>query len=331
MEKKEAERQNYTHLTLEEREILFKNKALGKSFRSIGAILNRSHTSLSRDWLRNAKYEEEYLPCRAHNKAVKRGNEQRWKSPLKNPEILLFVRENLRKGLSPEIISGLLAKENDPNKKISPEAIYQYIYHKDNRRDHFEQYLPLKRKKRMKKGERKVQRHGKIPNALCIEQRPEEINLRNRYGDWETDLMEGTKADGQVILVSIERKSRFIKLTRLNTKESKKYMQAQINQMQFLPVLTITSDNGLENVKHQEVSQTLKAEYYFCHAYSSWEKGSVENVIKLIRRFIPKSTEISKYTDEQIQEIENFINNYPRKLHNYLTPKQILEMEGIKV
>jgi IS30 family transposase len=331
VEKADQKAQNYTHLTLEEREILYKNKALGKSFRSIGLVLCRSHTTLIREYRRNAKYEEEYIPCRAHNKAIKRGNEQRWKSPLKNPEILLFVRENLRKGLSPEIISGLLRLQNVPAKSISPEAIYQYIYHKDNRRDHFEQYLPLKRKKRMKKGERTVRRHGKIPNALCIEQRPEEINLRNRYGDWETDLMEGTKADRQVILVSIERKSRYIKLTRLNTKESKKYMQAQINQMQYLPVLTITSDNGLENVKHQEVSQALKADYYFCHAYSSWEKGSVENVIKLIRRFISKGTEISKHTDAQIQEIEDFINNYPRKLHNYLTPKQILEMEGIKV
>lgn len=75
----------------------------------------------------------------------------------------------------------------------------------------------------------------------------------------------------------------------------------------------------------------LKADYYFCHAYSSWEKGSIENVIKLIRRFIPKGADISKYTDEEIQRVEDFINNYPRKLHNYLPPKQIMEMEGLNV
>jgi IS30 family transposase len=323
-------KQTYKHLTLEEREILYKHKALGYTYRKIGKLLGRSHTTLSREYRRNAKYGQEYIPCRAHNKAVKRGQDQRWKAPLKSPEILLFVREKLRESKSPEIISGLLRLQNDANKKISPEVIYQYIYHKDNRKDNFAQYLPLKRKKRMKKGERKVRR-GKIPNSISIEQRPKEISLRNRYGDWESDLMEGNKADKQVILVSIERKSRYIKLTRLPNKESKKYMQAQVNQMQYLPVLTITSDNGLENVNHQEVSQKLNANYYFCHAYSSWEKGSVENVIKLIRRFVPKGERISKYTDEQIQRIENFINNYPRKLHNYLTPKQILEKEGIKI
>ena len=325
----EITEQKYKHLSLEERELLFKYKALDYSYRLIGKILGRSHSTLSREFLRNAKYGQEYIPCRADRRAVKRGNAQRQKAPLKEPTILLYVRESLRTGLSPGVISGRLPIDIK-GKSICAETIYQYIYRKDNRKDHFEQYLPLGRKKRMRKGERKVRR-GKIINAISIEQRPGTVAQRNRIGDWESDLMEGTKADKQVLLVSIERRSRYIKLTRLPSKESEGYKQAQINQMQGMPVFTITSDNGLENALHQQVSNQLQTDYYFCHAYSSWEKGSIENVIKLIRRFIPKKTEISKHSDKAIQDIENYINNYPRELHDYLTPKEIMIKEGVSL
>ena len=119
----------YRHLSLEERERLYALREQGKSFRKISELLGRSHTSLSREYRRHSKYGRKYLPCQAHEKALKKGVEQRTKAPLKNVKVFLYIREKLRRGWSPEIISGRLPIDH-PGESICPETIYQYIYGK---------------------------------------------------------------------------------------------------------------------------------------------------------------------------------------------------------
>lgn len=161
----------YKHLSLEERERYYALKEQGLSLREIGRRLGRSHTTFVRE-KRNAKYGAAYIPCKAQEKADKRGVKQRTKAPLKEPLIFLYVREHLRKPFywTPEQISGRLNLDH-PEKSITVETIYAYIYARKNRRYKLWEYLTLARKKRMKKGGRAVHRAGHLSfpiSAVCV-------------------------------------------------------------------------------------------------------------------------------------------------------------------
>ena len=331
----------YKHLTLEEREKFYALKEQGRSYREIGRILGRSHTSLMRDEKRNNnRNTQEYIPCKAHQKAEKRAKEQRTKAPLKNPEIYCYVREKLREYLSPELIAGRLSIDH-PASTINPETIYRYIYTK-GKEFKLWKYLTHHKKKRRVKSGRKVGKGKKslrIPSAVSIEERPGKVNNRKQVGHFETDLMEGNKEDKAVISIEVERKTRHVTLTKLNNKKSEskqKSMSKKLKMIQSLSksknplVRSVTYDNGIENAKHLDIEENMGVDGYFCHAYHSWEKGTVENRIIQIRKFIPKGESISKYSQEQIQWIENWINNRPMKCLNYLTPNEAMEKEANK-
>lgn len=318
----------YCHLTLEEREILFSKHELGWSFRKIGRFLERSHTTLSGEYRRNAPYFQTYIPCKAHKKYLKRCIKQRKKAPLKCPFVLLYVRKNLKKGWSPEIISGRLNLDH-PEYSIHFETIYRYIYRRSNRRMHLEKYLTLKHKRRRHKSGRGVTKHNHIKNRISIEKRPSEVEKRSTLGHWETDLMEGPRSgSGEVIQGNIERKSRVIKLSKMPDKTALENTVKIYQNLKDLPVKTITSDNGKENAYHEVTSNEMGVKYYFCHPYSSWERGSIENAFKRVRQFIPKGMDISEFTDEQIQEIEDRINSTPMKCLGWLTPIEFLRNEN---
>ena len=196
---------SYKHLSLEERETLVAFKEAGLTLRDIAKRLGRSHSSFVRELKRNktglGRRSNEYLifryvPCKAHQRAIKRGIKQRTKAPLKETLIWLYVREHLREPFNwtPEQISGRLPKIH-PGKNICTEAIYQYIYSKQGKRYKLWKLLPHARKIRMKKGGRRVARASKIPNAVSIEQRPEAVSLRTEVGHWETDNVIGKQTD----------------------------------------------------------------------------------------------------------------------------------------
>lgn len=319
----------YTHLTLEEREKLFAFKLQGLSFRSIGEILHRSHSTLCREYRRNAPYFQEYIPCKAQKRYEIRCKKQRRKAPLKSPEVLLYVRDKLKIGWSPGIISGRLMLEK--GLRIHPETIYRYIYSKSNRKEHLEQYLTLKRKRRMKLTGRRPKRLNRIHNAISIEQRPQGILQREEIGHWETDLMLGGKQHKHALLVNIERVSRYCVITRIPNKGAQTTSSNMVRILKRYKPKTITSDNGLENARHEEVSTILNTKYFFCHPYSSWEKGSVENRIGVIRRYIPKGVDLKGYSSRQIQLLQEQLNNRPMKCLGYLTPYEYLRKEGVMV
>ncbi len=322
----------YKHLSLEEREKLVVFKEAGLSLRDIAKRLGRSHSSFVRELKRNktgiGKRSREYLifryiPCRAHQKAVRRGAKQRTKAPLKETLIWLYVREHLRKPFNwtPEEISGRLPKTH-PGKSICTEAIYQYIYSKAGKRYKLWELLPNARKKRMKKEGRRVQRASKIPNAISIDLRPGIVSLRARVGDWETDNVVGKQTDKTALSVTVERLTRLIILS-LTRKTAKSKTESLIKRLSALPDIarvTLTADNGAENTNHQEITKSLELPVFFCHAYHSWEKGTVENTNGRIRRYIPKGLSIDGLTDEQVKEVERRLNSTPRKCLGYLTP-----------
>lgn len=330
---------NYKHLGLEDREQLYALKSQGISLREIGRVLGRSDTTIGRELKRNktgiGKNSNEYLifryvPCRANEKALKRGVKQRTKAPLKETLIWLYVREHLRDPFnwSPEEISGRLSKIY-PGKTICTETIYQYIYSKGARRYKLWKLLPYARKKRMKKGGRRVKRASKIPNATSIDLRPEIVYERTRIGDWETDNVIGKQTDKTVLSVTVERITKVTVLS-LTNKSADSKTEALIGRLTKYPKkirLTLTADNGAENTNHQEITKRTGMQVYFCHPYHSWEKGTVENTNGRIRRFIPKGISLDQMTQEKIEQLEYHLNSTPRKCLEYLTPyEKMLEV-----
>lgn len=324
----------YKHLSLEEREKLLCLFEQGISLREIGKLLGRVHTTLTRELKRNSggvgrqsrEYlNSSYLPCIAQKRAIRRAVRQRTKAPLKEPLIFLYVREHLRKPYfwTPQQIAGTLPLEH-PGKSITTETIYSYIYSKKVKRYRLWKLLVHQRKKRMKKGGRRIRRDGKILGSISIDLRPGDVDTRLTFGHWETDNVIGKSTDKTALSVTVERLSR---LTIISTvaRSAKDKTECLVNRLGVYPQIarqTVTADNGAENSYHRQIAESLKLQVYFCHAYHSWEKGTVENTNGRIRRFVPKGRSIDGISSAQIEEIEQILNNTPRKCLGYLTPKQ---------
>jgi IS30 family transposase len=251
---------------------------------------------------------------------------QRYKAPLKNPAIFLYVRKHLREdGWSPETIAGRLPIDH-PELSICHETIYQYIYAKrtTSRGMDLEQYLTLKRKRRMKQNGRSVRRHSKIPEAVSIDLRPKGVQKRKQLGHWETDNVIGKQTDKTALSVTVERKTRFTIITKLQDRTAATKTTALVNRLQAYVTRTLTTDNGAENTNHQKLAHALNLSMYFCHPYHSWEKGTVENTNGRIRRYIPKSVSIDPITEAYIASLEKKLNATPRKCLQYKTPYEMM-------
>ena len=338
--KKHNTKTKYKHLSLEERVEIYSLKEQKYSYRKIAERIDRDVGTISRELRRNRIYQyKQYKPTKAHEMYWKRAISQRTKAPLKNPTVYLYVRTKLRNDWSPEQIAGRIVRDL-PGENISPETIYQYIYGKGKEYKLW-RYLPKSHKKRRSKTGRKVRskKQSRIPNAVSIDKRANKVKTRRQAGHFETDLMEGTRKSKTVVSVEVERKTRYTLLTKLRNKKAEiksKKVTKKLKMIKSLsktrkPVVkTITSDNGSENTRHEEISKELEIKYYFCHPYHSWEKGTVENTIGRVRRYIPKGSNLLYITEEHLQWLENKLNNTPRKCLDYLTPNEAMERETNK-
>ena len=304
-----------------------------KSLRYIAKRLGRHHTTLGRELDRNAKYGKSYLPCIADRYATRKALRQRFRAALKNPLVFVYVREKLRLGWSPEIIAGRL-KVDHPDQSIHFETIYKYIHKPKNKRDKLWKYLEMGHNKRRVKGGRSVKRLSKIKGAKSIDLRPKTILKRKTAGHFETDNMEGVKTDNKVLSVTSERMTRVLLLNLLKNRKSKTKANFVIKRLNSFPdklKLSLTADNGPENTNHKLITRKTNINVYFCHPYHSWEKGTVENRIKKIRRILPKGQSLDNVSDLKIQQIENWINNIPMKVLDYKTPNEKMQEVLVKL
>jgi len=318
----------FHHLSLEEREKIFAWKEKGLSLRKIAKQLKRNVGSVSRELKRHTKYGKVYLPCLAQRRADRWAAEQRYKAPLKEPLIFLYVREHLRDyHWSPETITGRLPIDH-PGYSIHHETIYRYVYEKKQRRMKLWSNLVLHRKRRMKKNGRKVQAFGRLNEAIPIIQRPEIINNRKQPGHWETDNMEGKRSDTSSVSVTVERMTRVTRIRLLTNHTAATKTQVLVGQLKQEGALlrkSLTVDRGAENSNHKDITGITGIPVYACNSYHSWEKGTVENMIGRIRRYIPKGKSVEGVTQEKLYLIEEVLNNTPRKCLGYLTPNEYLE------
>lgn len=175
----------------------------------------------------------------------------------------------------------------------------------------------------MRKRGRGVRNKGKVPNAVSIDVRPKSVSKRKEVGHWETDNMEGPRFARPALSVSVERVFRLTLITKMPKSTSEEKTKALVKRLNNVPKdlrLSLTCDNGKENYGHESTKVALGMEMYFCHAYHSWEKGTVENRNRKARRFFPKGTDFTYVTGREVRAVERIINNTPMKCLGYLTP-----------
>ena len=317
----------YEHLSPEERERINLFRAEGKSLREIGRLLGRSDATIGRELKRNAPPTRQgrYLAHKAQERYQLRQIQAHSRPRLKNPTILSFVEEGLCERLSPELIAGRLSLERQ-GYSISHEAIYQWIYREA--RQHISN-LTCAHRRRKRKGQGKRHKTSHIPHRKGVEERPSYVEKRKQTGHWEADTAVSRQSMA-ALNVLVERKTRLTCLNKLRRKTAQECSQAISENLMDLPLewtRSITYDNGSENVLHEEVNEALGTRSYFCHPYHSWEKGTVENTIGIIRRLWPKKTDFATLKNSDVVLMETWLNNRPRKCLNFKTPIEAFRLE----
>lgn len=319
----------YKHLSSEERDKIAVLRARGYSYGSIARAIDRNKTTVFRELNRNrSPVYNVYLPHKADWRARNRKSRSGKRPRLKNRIIRRYVIAKLKLGWSPEQISGKIRKKY-PERSVSHEAIYQYIYDKETRkRVNLAVYLPRAHKKRKLFGQghhHKNKLH--IPRRVSIDERPKHVAKRVQAGHWEADTVISRQSK-KALAVTLERKSRMIHIDKLAAKKSRKLVKAMTGRLNRYPKelrRTITYDNGSENVEHERINKILGTKSYFCNPFHSWEKGSIEHAIGLVRRFLPKKTDFAIIDNRRLRKIENLLNNRPRKCLNYQTPREVMK------
>jgi IS30 family transposase len=321
---------NMQTLNLKDREYIEYSLRLKRTYRYIGAQLGRTHTTISREADRNKQQGKKYTAAHAQKLTDERQRRKRLcKSKIdKDPNLYWYIRTKLRGGWAPHVISGVLKKQRPPEAQgafVSTESIYRYIYQGNGRSMGWYRYLPYKRYIRKKHHSRKP-RKNTISLRIPIHCRPEEANNRLEFSHWETDSVIYGK---QAISVQQERLSRKFCMHKIPNLSADETLNAQIKTIESVPpetVKSMTHDNGKEGSKHYLLKEVIpKIETYFCDAYASWQKGGVEQLNSIIRRHIPRGTDLNSLTDFDIYFIQEKINNIPRKSLDYLTPNQIFD------
>lgn len=317
----------YRQLNPNERDILAVLKSKGKSLRKIASILKRSPSTLSRELKRNAPpiYTGYYLSHKAQGRAERRKRESHQRQRLKNDFIRQYVEKRLSLGWSPELIAGRLGIDH-PNFSISHEAIYQWVYQDA---PHLILSLVRARRKRKHRGYSRKHKKSHIPERISIKKRPQTVLKRLHIGHWETDTISCRKSY-QAIQVTVERKARYTKMAKLKTKSARAMSIALTRRLSRYPKelrLSITYDNGPENAEHTRTNKILGTSSYFCEPFHSYERGTVENTIGLVRRFLPKKTNLANISQDHLTKIEYWLNKRPRKCLGFKNPAEIFKAE----
>ncbi|MFT4553681.1 MAG: IS30 family transposase [Chlamydiales bacterium] len=206
---------------------------------------------------------------------------------------------------------------------VSHETIYQYIWKDKLNKGLLYKNLRHSGKKYNKRSKGMAGR-GCIPNRIDIDERPLVVEGEVCLGDWGLDLIIGTEKSGAIVSM-VDRASKLTKLIKVSRKSAQEVKEALIERLEPVKefVLTLTSDNGKEFAKHQEISELLKAEFYFAKPYYSWERGLNEHANGLVRLYFPKSKRFDEISEEEVEKVELLLKNRPRKVLDFATPIEV--------
>ncbi len=323
-------RRSLRALTLPEREDISRGIASGSSIRKIAQLLDRAASTVSREVVRHGGRPE----YRANE-----ADAQAWKSALRPKPCLLAIHEKLQEIVaskllldwSPEQISGWLKTQypNDESLRVSHETIYRSLFIQARGALKKELVGHLRSKRRIRRSQHsRVFRdsRGQIVDAISIRERPAEVEDRAIPGHWEGDLLSGSRNSHIVTLV--ERHSRFTTLIKVPSKDTAVVVAALTRHARKLPAAlrrSLTWDRGLEMAKHKTFTMATDVNVYFCDPQSPWQRGSNENTNGLLRQYFPRRTDLSGYTQADLDKVALRLNQRPRKTLGFQTPASKLQ------
>lgn len=308
---------SYSHLSEQERYQIAIYHQQGFSPSWIAGELQRDPTTIRRELCRNRAADGRYEAATAQQQADERQSRRsrcRWKLSERMQERIIT---QLKWGYSPDVIAGRSRKEGVM--MLSTEAIYQWIYREPELGLH--RYLLSKRKRRKKRGRRSDGR-GQIPDRVMISERPESVERRSESGDWEGDSIAGKKNQSRLLSL-LERRSRYVRLLRPCDGTADQTAATIITGLKREEFSSLTVDNGKEFAEHRRIASSLKGVVYFAEPYSPWQRGSNENVNRMVRRYFPKGTDFRQVCLSEIRRVEYLLNNRPRKLLGYATAWEV--------
>lgn len=344
-----TKRRKGKHLTYEERqqiEVLLKAKVSekeiaallgGRSERTIKREIKRGTVRLlSSDLTERFEYSADASRLKYDRNAANKGRGLKIGS---DHELVSWIEKKIgEEKMSPYAALQSIANEGKRFKvSICLRTLYNYI----------EQglFLNISKKDLPQGGKKKTRKYDKIRRAhnnrtgTSITERPEEIEYRGDFGHWELDTVVGKAKTRAVLLVFTERQTRYELIYKLEGKTKKAVVETldklerKLGKKRFRRIFkTITCDNGCENLDHKGMERSItkgeRTKVYYAHPYSAWERGSNENANKLIRRFIPKGTDIGELTHKEIKRIERWMNDYPRRILGGLSAKMAVLARG---
>src|SRR5881275_2731365 len=317
-------------LTLAEREEISRAIALDQSARSIARLLGRSPSSVSREISRNGGYDR-YRAAPADEQAWNRARRPKRCKLATNSRLRRSVAERLRLNWSPEQIAGWLKRTypEDESCQVSHETIYRSLF-VQARGVLKKELLRHLRSKRTIRRSRQVglhkDRRGQITGLISIRERPAAIEDRAVPGHWEGDLLSGSK--NSYIATLVERHSRFAMLIKVRSKETEAVVAALSEHVRKLPATlkrSLTWDRGLEMAKHKDFTVATDVQVYFCDPQSPWQRGTNENTNLLLRQYFPRGTDLSGYTQADLDKVALRLNQRPRKTLGFQTPASRLQ------
>lgn len=293
----------------------------GHTLRDIAIAMNRSLSTISEEISRNS-VRGRYNSEKAHAKARKRRKESKFQGMkiVGDDTLRREVTERLMDDQSPRAISGFTKRSDVDISSVGHNAIRSFI------KSVYGRNIEIHRNKRKSGRKRRKTPKGRLSGRRPISERSLQIKARLRIGDAEGDfVVSGIRGKGKLLVV-VDRKSRMTFLEKITDPGIGAVHRAFLKiQERFKEMKTMTLDNDILFTKHKELEKELGIKIYFCHPYHSWEKGSVENTNKVIRRDLPKGANIRKYSKRFFCLLEDKLNRRPMKVLNYLTPQEILD------
>ncbi len=310
-----------------EREEISRGLAVGLSMRAIALSIDRAASTVSREISRNGgsgKYRASIADEAAWERA-RRPKPCRLETALRLRQI---VSTKLRLNWSPEQISGWLQREypHDEGMRISHETIYRtlFIQARGALKRELQGHLRTRRKmRRSQKATTRGQPRGQIVDAVSIRERPAAIEDRAVPGHWEGDMISGS--NNSHIATLVERQSRFTMLVKLEGKDTETVVKALTKHVRRLPSelrKSLTWDRGMEMARHKEFSVATDVDVYFCDPQSPWQRGTNENTNRLLRQYFPKKTNLSPFSQADLNRVALQLNQRPRKMLNFASPAE---------
>jgi IS30 family transposase len=323
---------SYNHLTMEERNVIYRMHWLGHSDAEIARCLGRHRSSIGRECKRNINKDGHYDPGHAQTLA-----HVRRRAHLRRPKtgcrrLMTYVAQRLQRHWSPEQIAGRLSAHAPATLKgltISHTTIYRWIWGDRQRTQQFRPFLRIARKPR-RKPYGKPSRQGQIAGKRSIEDRPKEANERKRLGHWEGDTLVG-KARKGFVLTCVDRTSRYLITRNVHACACEPVAQRLEQTLGKLPDSkrrSLTLDNGREFARPSALERTLGLPVFFAHPYHAWERGTNENTNGLLRQYLPKGSDLSTLTDQQLQLHTRALNHRPRKCLGYASPHEVFHRKA---